>query len=87
MVGSGRGGGAASNSPLFVKIGSAGDNMGCVLELGSLSQFRSLCCGVNSPIFGPIHKIGNFVGYPLWSPVRGRILWILAAAMGFEGRR
>ena len=41
----------------------------------------------NSPIFGPINGIGNFVGYPLWSPVPGQILLIVAAARGFGGRR
>ena len=46
MVGSGRGGRAASARPLFVKIGIASDIMGCVLDLDSLSQFRSLCCVV-----------------------------------------
>ena len=41
----------------------------------------------NSPILGPIDGIGNVMGYPLRSPVRGRILLILAAARGFRRRR
>ena len=43
---------------------------------------RGRRAGSNSPIFGPIDGIGNFVGYPLWSPVRGRTLLIVPGARG-----
>ena len=48
---------------------------------------RGRWAGSNSLIFGSIDGVGNFVGYPLWSPVRGRILSIVAATRGFGGRR
>ena len=51
LVGSGGGGSAASARPLFIKIGSADDIVGCVLELCSLLQFRSLWASLEgSPV-------------------------------------
>ena len=47
---------------------------------------RGRLAGYNCPILGPINGIGHFVGYPLWSPDRGRILSVVAAKRGFGGR-
>ena len=35
---------------------------------------RGRRAGYNRPIISPIDGINFFVGYPLWSPDRGRIL-------------
>ena len=47
---------------------------------------RGRRAGYNRPIIGPIDGIERFVGYPLWSPDRGRILSVVAGARGFGGR-
>ena len=45
---------------------------------------RGRQAGSGSPILGPFDGIGNFAGYPLRSPVRGRSLSIVTAPGGSE---